>query len=286
MGRRPVDVLLVSCDPLPHPDDDMAPLLAALDRAGLRHGVAAWHDAEEDWSRARLTVIRSTWNYVATPERFLAWAAHVDAVGRLCNPAAVVRWNAHKGYLAELAAKGVPVVPTVMVAKGSDASLEAICDAEGWRRVVVKPAISAGSFETYTWARSALDEGTWRRLVGERDVLVQPFVDAVRTTGERAIVTFGGKPSHAVRKSPRFASDPARIEGPVPIAADEYAVMGAVLGALDAVPLYARVDLARGEDGRPMLMELELIEPALFFDKEPAGADRMVAAICCALEGK
>lgn len=285
-SRRPVDVLLASCDPLPHPDDDAAPLRAALDRAGLRHATAAWHDADEDWSRARLTVIRSTWNYVAQPTRFVEWAEHVDRVGRLCNPAPIVRWNAHKGYLAELAAKGVPVVPTVLVEQGQVADLSAICDANDWRRVVIKPAISAGSFETHTMHRTELDDATFARLVAERDVLVQPFVDAVRTTGERAIVTFAGKPSHAVRKSPRFANDAPSIDGPVPIAADEHAVVAATLAALDAVPLYARVDLARGEDGRPMLMELELIEPSLFFDKEPAGADRLVAALCCALEGK
>lgn len=285
-SRRPVDVLIATCDPCPHPDVDAGPLAAALDRAGLRHAMAAWHDADEDWGRARLTLIRSTWNYVARHEEFVAWAERVDQVGRLCNPAAVVRWNAHKSYLVELAAKGLPVVPTVWVRQGSEVSLAEICDREGWRRVVIKPAISAGSFETHTMQRTDLDDATWQRLVGERDVLVQPFVDGVRTSGERAIVTFAGKPSHAVRKSPRFVGDPQCIEGPVPIAADEHALVGATLAALDAVPLYARVDMARGEDGRPMLMELELIEPCLFLDKEPAGADRLVAALCCALEGK
>ena len=105
-------VIVVSATVLSRPDDDDAPLREALTAAGADAETRAWDDPTVDWAGAGVAVIRSTWNYVAHHDAFLAWAERCAAVTSLWNPVNVVRWNSHKGYLLELAAAGLPVVPT------------------------------------------------------------------------------------------------------------------------------------------------------------------------------
>ena len=100
-----MDVALVTCRELPEPDPDAAPLTAALATAGITAALVSWDDAGVDWSRPRLTVLRSCWNYPLHREAFVAWAEHAHRVSRLWNPLPVVRWNSHKGYLLELAGR-------------------------------------------------------------------------------------------------------------------------------------------------------------------------------------
>lgn len=280
------DVTLVRCDPLPEPDFDAAPLEAALGEAGLSVRWAAWSDPDVDWGASPVTVLRAPWDYYAAHDEFVAWAERADRHTALyCSPE-VVRWNTHKRYLLELAERGVPVIPTVLLERGAEASLSSLCDARGWSQIVVKPAVSAGSFETHAMSREALDEATFERLLGERDVLVQPFVSSVQTTGERALVAIEGVLTHAVLKHPRFAGQDERVTGPHPIEDDERAVAEAALAVAPGAGslLYARVDLVRDESGAPMVSELELVEPSLFFHHGPEALSRFVAGIQARLE--
>ncbi|MBA2663325.1 MAG: hypothetical protein H0U74_13640 [Bradymonadaceae bacterium] len=273
------DITIATCRPLPEPDPDEAPLLDALAQAGLRARLCAWHDRTVDWSLSPLTIIRSTWNYYHDRAGFVDWAERVTTVSELQNSASVVRWNSHKGYLLELARRGVRVVPSELIEAGQAASLEAICAAHNWSHVVVKPAVSAGSFETHTMRAGALDTTTFARLMAERDVLVQPYIDAVDTYGERSLIVIDGELSHSVRKHPRFAGQHEQISGPHPITPAERAFSRQVLASFDEALLYARVDLVPDVDGQPMLTELELIEPSLFFRFSPEALARLVGAI-------
>src|SRR5204862_8273129 len=99
--RRSLDVILATASQLPRPDEDDAPLRAALGAHGLTAATCAWDDPAVDWGRARVCVIRSTWNYVPHHRRFLEWVDRCGALTRLWNPPAVVRWNSHKRYLVE-----------------------------------------------------------------------------------------------------------------------------------------------------------------------------------------
>ena len=276
----PIDVAIASCQVLPEPDRDQAPLLDALRAAGLRAEVLAWDDAAADFSSARLTLLRSTWNYAERPEHFTDWLTRAASASALWNPLPVVRWNLHKRYLLDLARAGVPVTPTHLVPRGSAERLADVAAARGWGDVVVKPAVSAGSRLTLrTGATTGPGEAHLRALVGREDALVQPYLPAVEGHGERALVFIDGELTHAVRKAPRFAGDDESISGPFVVSDDEAALARAVLAAAPAPVLYARVDIAPGPDGRPMLMELELIEPSLFFDCGPQALDRLVNAI-------
>ena len=298
MERDPdvdVDVILATASRLPRVDDDDGPLHAALAAQGVSARTLAWDDPGVDWGRARACVIRSTWNYVHHHAAFLAWAERCAAVTALWNPLAIIRWNSHKRYLVDLAHARLPVVPTRLVERGQSFDLGALASA--WAGdVVVKPAISAGSLDTRRVARADLatvGANHLGALVAAGDALVQPFLTSVEGYGERALVWIDGALTHAVRKSPRFAGDPQRISAAVPIAPDEAALAEAAIdwvvrtiatpaAATTTSPpplLYARVDLARDQQDRPCLMELELVEPSLFLDRSPVARGRLAAAI-------
>jgi len=270
---------LATCLELPERDPDAAPLEAALTAAGVAFAWAAWDDPAVDWDAPVPTLLRTTWNYSEAPAAFAAWCDRVAAHGGLTNPAAIVRGNMHKRYLLDLAARGVPAAPTVLVDRDRSFDLASL----GWDRVVIKPAISAGSRGAAAFdlrqaaAAAATHLATWS-AVG--DVLVQPFIDAVRTTGERSLVWLDGEFTHSIRKAPRFAGEAEQVTGPHPIADDDRSVAQAALAPLAAQLLYARVDLARDANGHPLVMELELIEPSLFLAHGgPQASARLVAGV-------
>jgi glutathione synthase/RimK-type ligase-like ATP-grasp enzyme len=283
-----VDVALASCRELPEPDSDEAPLLQALRAAGLSAEVLAWDDPKAPFARARFTCLRATWNYPEDPEGFLRWAERTASVSALHNPLSVVRWNLHKSYLLDLERAGVPVVPTLLVRRGSAATLASVVADRGWSDVVLKPAVSAASRGTL---RAGPEDGEahFRALVAQGDVLVQPYLRSVEDYGERALVWIDGKVTHAVRKSRRFLGDAESVSLAGPVPPDELELAARALAALprelrnDSL-LYARIDMARAPDGGPRVMELELIEPSLFFRESEEALDRFVARVCRLLE--
>ncbi len=276
-----MDVAIVGCRQMPRPDADDEPLHAALAAAGVSSRTVAWEDENFDWSSPRAAIVRSTWNYVQNFEAFLAWAARCAAQTKLYNPLSVMRWNSHKGYLLELARQGLPVVPTRLLRRGSSAVLTDIVGS--WTAVVLKPAVSAGSFGTarcdatdWTVGQAHLDQ-----FLPRCDMLVQPYVPSVDGAGERCLVWIDGVLTHAVRKAPRFRARGNVVSEPVPIAPDEAACANRMLAAVPSGEslLYARIDLVRDRSGQPVLMELELIEPSLFLVDSPLAAARLASAV-------
>ena len=268
-------VRVATCVTLPEVDVDEAPLAEALAAAGFTAQLLAWDDPAADWDTPLPTIIRSTWNYALDVTAYLAWIDRV--AGSLWNPPDIVRGNVHKRYLLDLAARGVAVVPTVLVERGGTTDLAAIGP-----KLVIKPEVGAGSlgarvFELPRDHAAALAH--LGALTRTGAALVQRYVASVDTYGERSLVWIDGALSHAIRKTPRFAGDDERIDGPFPIADDERALAEAALAPLAAQLLYGRVDLARDAEDRPMIMELELVEPSLFFARQPGSAARFVAGL-------
>jgi hypothetical protein len=272
---------LATCRDLAEPDDDEAPLLDALRARGHDAQPLAWDDSAAEPAEFDVVVLRATWNYHIHPEAFLAWAEGVTRVARLVNPLSVVRWNLHKRYLAELAAAGVPVVPTLWFERGARASLHEILDRTGWDEIVVKPAISAASFETHRFTRGDADEADafLRRLCLARDVMVQPYMRAVDEAGERSLVWIDGEVTHAVGKSPRFAGGEERVSRATEASPEERQIVETALARFTVQLTYARVDFMPGPDGSPLVSELELIEPSLFFPLCQRALDRFADAL-------
>jgi len=267
-------VCLVTCAELPAPDPDTPLLAAALRDAGRAVDVRDWRDPDVDWSDARMTVLRSPWDYIDHLDAFLDWAARVDQVSDLWNPLELLRWNTHKAYLLDLRARGAPIVPTVVLLGGSAASLDAICDAQGWNAVVVKPAVASGSKGAYRAevgdraAQLHLDE-----LLGTGDVLVQQFVPAIEDDGEWSVVLVDGVVAHGLRKRP--ASGDYRVQEEwggntelVEPTASLAELATRVCAILPAPALYARVDIV-AIGGNWHVMEVEATEPSLWLDLAP-----------------
>ena len=279
-----IDVALASCVELPEPDFDEAPLAAALGDAGLSWRVMGWDDPQADWTAARMTLLRATWNYPLAPDAFLAWAEATSEVSALWNPLAAVRWNLHKGYLLELERAGVAVAPTELVPRAAERRLAAVLAERGWDEVVIKPAVSAASYRTLRAGSESLETGETHlsELAAHGDVLVQRYLPSVETYGERALIWIDGGLTHAVRKSPRFDGQDESISeaeiAPAEAALAESA-MAHVAGGLGEPLMYGRIDLAPGPDGAPVVMELELIEPSLFFDRSASALELFVAAV-------
>ena len=278
-------------------DEDMSPLLAACARAGLTAEVRAWDDFTVSWSRYDAVVVRSPWDYHTRLPEFLRWCERVDRVSTLLNPLPVLRWNTDKHYLADLAAQGVAVVPTRFVEPDVEPlpALQAfLAEFANAAEFVVKPAVSVGSADTQRYARAqefAAANHIGRLLDAGRSAMLQPYLDAVDVLGETALLYFDGRFSHAIRKVALLKLNEAgqdHAQVPESIAAREACadevqlgetVLAAARARIGVVPLYARVDLIRDAAGRPCLLELELAEPSLFFDRAPGAADWFVEAL-------
>ena len=279
-------IAIATCKAPPEPDPDEALLLDALRGSGLEASVLAWDDADaqERLRAADLVVLRSTWNYYQDVDAFLAWVTAIGGVTKLLNPPSIVRWNAEKSYLFDLEKRGVDIVPTERVRRGERRALAEILDARRWDEVVIKPLVSAGSFRTERFSRASLSAGQefLDGLVLDRDAMVQRWMPSVETYGERSLVWIDGEITHAIRKTPRFAGGVEQVSGAVPVADDERAFAMRAVEPFASGPdrlLYARIDMVRDADGVLRIMELELIEPSLFFQQSPAALARFVAAI-------
>jgi hypothetical protein len=283
-------VALVTCDMFPDLEEDDQILRAALRERDVLVDAVRWDDPDADWSAYDLVVLRSPWDYTERRDAFVAWA---HSVPRLANPADVIEWNTDKHYLSELAAAGLPVTPTDFVEPGEAWTPPA---AGEW---VVKPAISAASLDT---GRYRLPEQTdlavehVRRLTDAgRTAMIQPYLVAVDIAGETSVLMTPDAGdelnySHAIRKGPILTGPDMRrphaeyteeTSARTPTDAE----LSIASRAVAAVPggakrlLYARVDMIPGADGEPVLLELELTEPSLFFRHAEDAASRMADAI-------
>lgn len=283
----PALVALATCVDVVGREPDDLHVIEALRRRDVKAVHVVWNDPGVDWSSFGLVVVRSTWDYSERRDEFLAWA---EALPKVLNPAPLLRWNTDKRYLDELAKAGLPVIPTRFLAPGDGFEPPPTA-------FVLKPAVSCGAKDTARYAggdREALRHV--RRLQAEsRTVLVQPYLSGIEATGETAILFIGGGYSHSIRRgallqagaSPDLAASlPLNVQrskatGPERALADQ------VMRHLPCDPaklLYARVDMVPGPEGEPMILEVELTEPALFLAFTEGGADRMAEAIVDALE--
>ena len=225
------------------------------------------------------------WGYHRDPRWQQQLARWAEAGLNIQNSAEVLGWNGSKTYLGTLAANGAPIVPTRFVDKVSEqAMLEAAAEF-GTEQLIAKPQVSASAFQTIRWSPGTpLTDGP------AGPAMIQPYLPAIEGSGETSLIYFSGRFNHAIRKVPRagdFRVQPeyASTITPHEPAADELAAAEAVLAAVDGDLLYARIDLVRDPEGRPVLMELELTEPDLYLEHDPdygaglaAAVDRLVSA--------
>jgi glutathione synthase/RimK-type ligase-like ATP-grasp enzyme len=263
-------------------DDQLA--AQELESRGVRVTAAVWSDPDVRWAEFDAVVLRSTWDYHRRPVEFCRWLDELERVGaKLWNPIPIARWNMDKRYLRDLAARGVAVAPTVWLPRGTAVDLAALLDERGWSDVVIKPVVSATAFETIRADRGSLDaaHAHAQRLLATSDVMVQQFLPEI-ASGEWSLVFLSGAFSHAVRKRPRpgdfrvqpeFGGSEAAAAPPAAVLRAGRAVLRAVDDRFDVPWLYARVDGVQ-TDREFLVLELEMLEPWLFFRHEPGAASR------------
>lgn len=269
-------------------DAEAVPYLEAF---GWAVDLVPWR-ADVDWGAYDLVVIRSPWDYQDAPEAFLSVLATIDASGaRLENPLDVVRWNLRKTYLRDLESAGVRIVPTAWGGALTADHLGVLIAEWGAPEVVVKPVVGANADDAFRLGA----RGKWDAAVSTfaaREHMVQPFVRSVVEEGEFSVFVFGGTVSHTILKTP--ASGDFRVQeehgGRIRGVEPEPALLALAEAALAAVPhpeplLYARVDAVRMPDGGFAVMEVELIEPSLYFPYGPGSARRFAEAVAARGDG-
>ena len=273
-------------------DDDRL-LADALARRGLSSARVDWADPSADWSAFGCAVFRTTWDYFERFAEFTEWLSHVERHTRLCNPAATVRWNVDKHYLADLDARGVPAVPSRFLERGSAVSLLDVLNDTGWDEAVIKPCVSGAARHTHRVNRRTAGElqPLLTSLLADEAMIVQPFQADIAVGGEDSLVVFGGRFTHAVKK--RAKAGDFRVQddygGTVhphtPTAEQIELAERAFRVAVRPVPVYGRVDLVRDTAGRLAVMELELIEPELWLRMHPPAAEAFADAVVQFLKG-
>lgn len=243
-----------------------------------RHGVSLnavrWTSAVPD----RPALACMVWGYHLVADRWAAFLESWPADMPIVNPAAVLRWNTDKLYLADLERAGVPAVPTIFADLADEAALAQARERFGADELVVKPRVSGGAWRTER-------VGPGAPAPGLPDAMIQPFLPAVAGEGELSVFLLGGAYSHAMRKvAARGDFRVQREHGGLftPIArpdAEMLATARAAFAAAPEAPAYARCDLIRRADGRLAVMELELIEPDLYLDLVPEAEDAFGAAV-------
>lgn len=254
-------------------------LVEPFRRQGWEVSFVPWR-SRVDWSDFDAVVIRTTWDYYLHPDEFLAVLERIGRKTRLENPLEIVRWNMQKTYLLDLQTRGVPIPPTVVTDPVTTAeSLQTVLDDWRAREIVLKPLISANAANTH---RIALTSGAGRRTLDELlradRWLVQPFIDSVVTEGECSLFYFAGAYSHAINKRPapgdyRVQEEHGGLLRSIEPDPELRDASDRVMRAVGRDLLYARVDLIRHED-RWYLMELELIEPSLYFNMDAESPER------------
>lgn len=297
---------LATCAELPELDPDDKPLRDALLERRIATDVVVWDDPTVDWGTYQHVLIRSTWDYTDRPTQFTDWTRRVERTSTLLNPAQVVGWNIDKTYLRELEKAGLPIVPTIWLDPERNFDSRAIHTRfPAFGDFVIKPTVSAGSRDT---GRYQADVTTSRSLaimhaknllgVGRR-VMIQRYLRQVDTVGETALVFFDGQFSHAVRKGP-ILDGPYRADDTALYAREEMtprdatdaerevaerviAALPQVAPGVDGSLLYARVDLIPDDEGNPVVLELELTEPSLFFAHAAGSLERFADAVVARL---
>ncbi len=256
---------------LPGLSDNDRLLLPIFKENGFEIKAEIWDDESVDWLKYDAIIIRSTWDYFLKPEKFLSWISKFkNSKTLLFNSPEVILNNTHKFYLKSLQQKGVSIIPTWF---SSQKIL--VEELKGIQKVVIKPAVSAGSYETEIFETKLLTQETLDKKIKKGDWLIQPFLSQIKKNGELSLIFFGGEYSHSIKKIPKkgdfrvqkqFGATYNHFEPDLKLI--EKAKNIVQLAAENT--LYARVDGLEIEN-EFLLMEIEMIEPDLFFEYSKTG---------------
>lgn len=247
-------------------------VMDGLEKLNLRTIKKDWNDTNFNWSSTKSAIFRSTWDYFDQFSNFRNWLELVKEQCYLINPYEQINWNLDKHYLLDLQKLDLPIVESVFVSKKTQLNLETISKSKNWKDIVIKPTISGAARHTYHLKNDEIKkfQDKWLSLTNNEDFMVQEFQKNILSTGEIAVMLFGGEYSHSVLKKAKkgdfrvqddFGGSVEKINPSLEI----IELAEKTVKSLKTMPIYARVDIILDNDSNPVISELELIEPELWF---------------------
>jgi glutathione synthase/RimK-type ligase-like ATP-grasp enzyme len=264
-------------------DDLVKPFLAEL---GWETDDVSWHDQCTDYSRYDVVIVRSTWDYQAHVDTFMETLEHINnAQTRLENPLKLMQWNVSKSYLRDLESKGVSILPTLWFDSFDSKAIQAAFKHFNVSEIIIKPIVSANADFTYRLTEEdfLFEQQSIKSALKSREIMVQAFEKTILDEGEYSLFYFNGDYSHTINKLP--AEDDFRVQEEhggqlksTEPTQDMLVLAQQTLHALPEKPLYARIDMLKTSVGFAII-EVELIEPSLYFNMDESSPKRFAEAI-------
>ena len=264
-------------------------LIAPFARRGVIVETISWHAQHVDWSRFNAVIVRSTWDYQDDAQAFMAKLAEIEKSGtRLLNPLTLMQWNVSKDYLQTLEQQGVEIIPSQFFQQADTALIQSHFVHFETNELIIKPLISANSDYTFRLTPTALADQSddLNMIFKSTPCVIQPFLSSVVDEGEYSLFYFNGQYSHTIKKVPKQGDFRVQEEhgGQLHTVQPDAALLDTAAHVLNQLPelsLYARIDLLRSTSTTPhtwQLMEVELIEPSLYFNMDEDSPERFVQA--------
>ncbi|TDE07686.1 ATP-grasp domain-containing protein [Flavobacterium sandaracinum] len=278
-------IALLTCEKLPDLNPEDQKIIPALAKHNIESTAVIWNDKNINWTDYDYLIFRNTWDYFEKETEFKLWLDHIEKLGiKTLNPIKVIKQNIHKFYLCEMEQQGITILPTVFIDKTEHLDLGELIPAH-WKKAVIKPAFSAGSYltEVFDVSNSTEIDQQYAAIAVEKELLVQEFMPQIQTLGETSFIFFNKKFSHAVNKKPvdgdfRVQSLFGGIYTLVHPSQDLIQKAQKIVDTFKEDLLYARVDGIL-IDQELYLMEVECIEPDLYFNLSENSLERFVNSI-------
>ncbi len=261
-------------------------VMTGLIKKGLAVKKVAWSDPDFDWKTTRYVLFRTTWDYAEKFSEFADWLMDVAFKTKLINSYDLVSWNLDKHYLQDLKLEGIHTVETYFIEPKDSRTLTQIHEELGWEKTVLKPVISSSAKNTFKLAPETMadHEDVYTKLIADEAMMLQPFLDNILERGELSLMLIGGQFTHAVIKKAKPGDFRVQDDfggsvedyNPTP---DEIALAVKTVEACETLPIYARVDIANDLNGVPAVMELEIVEPEMWFRRNSDAADKLAEEI-------
>lgn len=261
-------------------------VIDALTARGYKVGRKSWSDPNFDWSYTKAVLFRTTWDYFDRFEEWKNWLNKVNEVTKMINPFSLIQWNMDKHYLADLQGKGVNIPETHYIEIGTTTTLSALFAQKGWHECILKPCISGAARHTYRLNLQNINEheSIFQQLIQKEAMMLQPFQKNVVEKGEISLMVMGGQFTHAVLKIAkpgdfRVQDDFGGTVHEYQPMAEEIAFAEKAVAACSPQPYYARVDIIRDNHHQLAVIEMEMIEPELWFRLKPGAATVLAESI-------
>jgi len=261
-------------------------LIEPLNLSGWDVEIISWRKENVNWNEFDAVIVRSTWDYQSDPQKFISVLEDIDnSKAVLFNDISTIKWNMNKNYLQDLANNGVLIVETIWNKDFNPKTLESSFELLNCDEIIIKPNISANADNTFKISKDELQKlfNELNEIFSDREFMIQPFMKSVLIEGEYSLFYFNGKLSHSILKKPkekdfRVQEEHGGIIKSIIPAEEQIKAAEKIIGNLNPIPLYARVDIVRTDDNRFALMELELIEPSLYFNFDVSSMQSFVDA--------